>query len=375
MQALPEFLRHELIDTCLLQLDERQEPQPERRKALVSALGKLDYPQVRQQLRRISVNKVRQTSSGPRYEYTNIRIAAARALRDLYLPTFKRRDSSSTPSETFDRASISVRQLRDDRSLIELMSAWLKAEGGRRELRHLLRSSPLAPERAIAAFALADVSTTPLQQLCDARFLLRVIVAPSDTIDTCISDDWIDTMWAAADALTLLDPEYVIPLLVTLIRHKPDMPDPAAQQIAYLAGRLRISQPLVIDWLLKLLITNLSQSVKARALQSLAWIGESAASRAVAIVDGERQSSLTVKQLIEEIALWRQPLPRFAIGTFRPAFSLSGDQAIYLRRKAIEALGWIGDRNTLRELDSYFKYWPLELRTQWYLSRASLLRG
>ncbi len=375
MQALPEFLRHELIDTCLLQLDERQEPQPERRKALVSALGKLDYPQVRQQLRRISVNKVRQTSSGPRYEYTNIRIAAARALRDLYLPTFKRRDSSSTPSETFDRASISVRQLRDDRSLIELMSAWLKAEGGRRELRHLLRSSPLAPERAIAAFALADVSTTPLQQLCDARFLLRVIVAPSDTIDTCISDDWIDTMWAAADALTLLDPEYVIPLLVTLIRRKPDMPDPAAQQIAYLAGRLRINQPLVIDWLLKLLITNLSQSVKARALQSLAWIGESAASRAVAIVDGERQSSLTVKQLIEEIALWRQPLPRFAIGTFRPAFSLSGDQAIYLRRKAIEALAWIGDRNTLRELDSYFKYWPLELRTQWYLSRASLLRG
>jgi len=371
MQALPEFLRHELIDTCLLQLDERQEPQPERRKTLVSALGKLDYPQVRQRLRHISVNKVRQTSNGPRYEYTNIRIAAARVLRDLYLPTFQRRDGGSTPAEAFDRTSISVRQLRDDRPLIELMSAWLKAESGRRELRHLLRTSPLAPERAIAAFALADVSTTPSQQLCDARFLLRMIVAPSDTINTPISDDWVDTMWAAADALTLLDPEYVIPLIITLIRRKPDMPAPAAQQIAYLAGRLRINQPLVIDWLLTLLIINPSQSVKARALQSLAWIGESAASRTIAIVGG---SSLTIKQLIEEIALWRQPLPTFAIGTFQQAFSISGNQALYLRRKAIEALAWIGDRNTLRELDSYFKYWPLELRTQWYISRSSLLR-
>ncbi|WP_298817408.1 CHAT domain-containing protein [Chloroflexus sp.] len=369
LQTVSLSLRNELIDNCLLQLDEQREPSAERRELLVSALGKIDHPQVRQQLRRILVDKVRQTSSGPRYEYTSVRIAAARALRDLYLPNFSLRDGKPVQSP-FDRATIALKQLRDDRPLVELMSQWLQGETGRQELRHRISTSPLAPERSIAAFVLADVSEAPANQLHDARFLLRLITSPTDTIETRVSDDWIDTMWSAADALTLFDPEYVTPLIAALIKHKRSMPNPAAQQLAYLVGRLRMKQPFVIDWLIGLLVTNPSQNVKARALQSLAWIGSEATNRMI-VIDGEaRDNALTVKQLIEEIALWRQTLPRFTNGEFVVDFPAHTSSPIYLRGKAIEALAWIGDRDTLRELDSDCQNWPLELRARWHTARA-----
>ncbi|ACL26252.1 CHAT domain-containing protein [Chloroflexus aggregans] len=370
LQSVPLTLRNELIDNCLLHLDERREPSAERRELLVKALGKIDHPQIRQYLRQILVDKVRQTSSGPRYEYSNVRIAAARALRDLYLPDFRRLQKQK--EESFDRTRITLKQLRDDRPLIELMHHWLKGEAMRQQLRDCIITSPLAPERAVAAFALADVSISPIQQACDARFLLRIITHPLDTSTTTISSEWMDTMWSAADALTLFDPEYVTPLIAALIRHKRSMPNPAAQQLAYLVGRLRIDQPFIIDWLIHLLINNPSQNVKARALQSLAWIGEGATNRSITIAEGERNNKLTIKQLIEEIALWQVPLPRFVEGEFTLEMSAASLSPIYLRRKAIEALAWIGDRNTLRELDSKCQYWPLELRTQWYISRESI---
>ncbi|MEF3275118.1 MAG: CHAT domain-containing protein [Chloroflexus sp.] len=370
-QSVPSTLRNELIDNCLLQLDDRREPSAERRELLVNALGKFDHPQVRQQLRRILVDKVRQTNSGPRYEYTNVRIAAARALRDLYLPAFSSQHNKLMPI-AFDRTIITLKQLIDDRPLIELMQQWLRGETAWRELRNRLQTSPLAPERAISAFALADVSTSPTRQLLDARFLLRIITSPTDTFTTRVSDDWMDTMWSAADALTLFDPEYVIPLITTLIRRKRSMPNPAAQQLAYLVGRLRINQPFVIDWLIKLLVTNPSQNVKARALQSLAWIGSEATNREITIDSGARNSTLTVKQLIEEIALWQQKLPRFTTGEFVIDIPNASTSPIYLRGKAIEALAWIGDHVTMRELDNECQSWPLELRTKWYTTRASI---
>ncbi len=371
-RALPLSLRNEIIDTCLIHLDERREPSAERREQLISALGKLDYIQVRQHLRHVLISKVRQTTNGPRYEYTNVRIAAARALRDLYAPDFRRVATSRSRAEPFDRASISLRQLCDDRPLIELMRHWLNGEQGRCHFRERIVTSPLPPERALAAFALADVSATPTQQLQDIRFLLRVITRPLDNAQTRLSDDWIDTMWAAADALTLFDAEYVTPLLVTLIRHKRSMPNAAAQQLAYLAGRLRIDQPVVIDWLIALLITNPAQSVKARALQSLAWIGREASERTIALADSPNDDSLTIKQLIEEIALWRQPFPRFTIGEFILDGASNFSTPLYLRRKAIEALAWIGDRSTLRELDTEYATWPLELRAYWYTTRDTI---
>ena len=62
------------------------------------------------------------------------------------------------------------------------------------------------------------------------------------------------------------------------------------------------------------------------------------------------------------------------LGTFsvnRRGSDIGGTPA-YLRRKAIEALAWIGDAETLRDLGDEVGEWPLELREHWYLAAATI---
>lgn len=387
---LPAGLRAELVDACVLRLRSEREPSAERRASTVAALGRLSYHQVRHELRRILVEKVRQTTSGPRYEYTNVRIAAARALRNIYLsvaldpaPADRRKAGPLVLTSYGDQASAgdrpgtaparmpSTQELRDEQMLVRLMRTWRKGAAGRDEFRDLLRNSPSAPERALAAFALGDLTDTPGNKLLDARQLLRVILSPTDRADAVISEEWQDTMWAAADALTLFDPDQVAPLLTVLVTRKGEIPDSAAQQLAYLAGRVRATNKEVVDWLIRLLVTNPSQSVKAKALQSLAWMGMGIPDVRVPMADGRDGPS--VKQLIQDIAAARH-VRGLSLGDFEVKLrqSDSDGHPVYLRRKAIEALAWIGDADTIRDLGSLYMSWPIELREHWYLAAATI---
>ncbi|NTU80145.1 MAG: CHAT domain-containing protein [Chloroflexales bacterium] len=387
---LPAGLRAELIDACVLRLRSEREPSAERREQTVSALGRLSYHQVRHELRRILVEKVRLTASGPRYEYTNVRIAAARALRNIYLATTTdtpapepREAVSLVLSRYGDQASLadrpnpapaklpSLQDLRSDQMLVRMIRIWRKGAAGRDEFRDLLHNSPSAPERALAAFALGDISDTIVNKSRDAKQLLRVIQSPTDRAEQMISDDWQDTMWAAADALTLFDADLVTPLLVIMLRHSEKIPDSAAQQLAYLAGRVRATDKEVVDWLIKLLVTNPSQSVKAKALQSLAWMGMGIPDTRLELKSGQPGPSL--KQLIQDIAAARQ-VRGLLLGDFEMKLRATdpGGSAIYLRRKAIEALAWIGDADTIKDLGTLFMSWPIELREHWYLAAATI---
>jgi hypothetical protein len=173
---LPSDLRAELIDNCALRLRYEREPSSERRAQIVTALGRLSYHQVRHELRRILVEKVRQTSNGPRYEYTNVRIAAARALRNLYMPSFLKPtgtaesdnaanlvvtaysdEVSNVPQPSGRPMQMpSLEEMRNDQLLVRLMRIWLKGPQGRDEFRDILRNSPHPPERALAAFKAID---------------------------------------------------------------------------------------------------------------------------------------------------------------------------------------------------------------------------
>ncbi len=390
--CVPVALREELLDACVLRLRADREPIAERREQMATALGRLNHPQVRHELRRILVERVRKTSSGPRYEYTNVRIAAARALRNIYLPTHDEltqqtqtqsvddllfaRDyhdmtSLSSPSNDQSLANFSINNLRNDRMLVRLMEVWKAGPEGRHEFRQILRTSPHPPERALAAFALGDMIDTTYRKLLDARQLLRIIVSPTDHAGMEISDDWEDTMWSAADALTLFEPTLVAPLLTILVRRKRDLPNSAAQQLAYLAGRVRAANPTVIHWLMRLLITNPSQTIKSKALQSLAWMGMEIEHEQFTLEDG--RPGPTIKQVIQDIAAGRE-LRRFQLGIFQVNGRSSGreDTPIYLRRKAIEALAWIGDATTLSDLERHVSTWPLELREPWYQAAATI---
>jgi hypothetical protein len=390
-RLLAPELRAELIDACVLRTRSDREPSPERREQIVAALGRLNHQAVRHELRRILVEKVRSTSSGPRYEYTNVRIAAARALRNLYLsvapaPQPAAGDGPAEPlvlSDYLDMASLGDRaaaaparlpalhEIRDEKMLNRLMGVWRRGVDGRDEFLDILRNSPSAPERALAAFAIGDMPDREERKLRDAKQLLRVILSPDDTRVERISDDWEDTMWAAADALTLFEPEQVVPLMRILVTRSRSMPDSAAQQLAYLAGRLRATDPDIVEWLIALLVTNPSQSVKAKALQSLAWMGMGIPRRRLALPDG--RPGPTLQGLIQDIAAWR-PIRELELGRFevRLRDSDAGGSPLYLRRKAIEALAWIGDRDTLREIGGQALSWPIELREHWYVAAATI---
>jgi hypothetical protein len=118
-------------------------------------------------------------------------------------------------------------------------------------------------------------------------------------------------------------------------------------------------------------VTNPSQSVKAKALQSLAWMGMGIPQVRLERKDGREGPSL--KQLIQDIAAARQ-VPELKHGAFevRLRETDTAGYPFYLRRKAIEALAWIGDADTLKDLSGQYMSWPIELREHWYLAAATI---
>ncbi len=394
---LPPAMRAELLDACVLRLRADREPIAERREQIVNALGRLSYAQVRHELRRILVEKVRPTTNGPRYEYTNVRIAAARALRNIYSPdeTQLRREPLpiSIPLSTAglvlsdgrDEVSLvdpgpavtlgmppAEEEVRTEKMVVGLMRTWNLGIEGREEFQRILRESLNPPERAIAAFAIGDMPDTATRKLLDARALLRVIV-PVGVDQAPVDADQEDTMWAAADALTLFDPDQIAPLLAGLIERNDTLPDSSIQQLAYLAGRVRSSSEPVRNWLIGLLICHPSQTIKSKALQSLAWMGRDVPHLRLKLPDG--RDGPTLKAIVQDIAAGR-PIRRLALGEYQVNLRSSdkNGHSFYLRRKAVEALAWIGDRATLRDLADQFANWPLELREYWYSTAASIER-
>lgn len=390
---LAPALRSELLDACVLRLRSEREPSAERREQTVAALGRLSYQQVRHELRRILVEKVRPSFHGPRYEYTNVRIAAARALRNIYLMPWNEQQGQVAPLSgaplvltRYDDevtlqghplqapdAGYTTQEQADDAMLARLMAIWLKGPDGRDEFRAILRNSTSAPERALAAFALGDMVDEPGRKMQDARQLLRVILSPLEDNTQALDEDWQDTMWAAADALTLFDPEQVAPLLTVLISRNEHISDSAAQQLAYVAGRVRANNEEVINWLIQLLVTNPSQSLKAKALQSLAWMGMGVPHMRLRLRDG--RDGPTLKTLIQYIAAERE-IHGLGLGKFEVRLREDDPPGnpVYLRRKAVEALAWIGDAATLRDLSGSFPTWPIELREAWYIAAATIKR-
>jgi hypothetical protein len=417
-EKLPLDLRQELIDHCMLRLNARREPSAERREQLVTALGRLRNPAIRFELKRMLLLPVRETSSGPRYEYTNVRIAAARVLRNLALRNTDQTEADLAYNGTAtdlllgtgyrdevelhrtapprQRDHLSDEEGEFDTMLHEMMTIWRQGSSRRSELLTIIRDSPSAPKRALAAFALADIVDDETEKMKTVHRLLHVIVgAPgSAPLD---DPEWSDTIWAAADALTLFEPEYVERLMTTLIKKRSEgsegsekksayIPEDSAQQLAYLAGRVRATNDTVINWLLEQLVFHPNPEVKSKALQSLAWMGRDIAERPVPLeparavqaavergLPDRRMRGPTLRRLVQTIAIWR-PGANGLPGQFVivPSVEERTSGPFYLRRKAIEALAWIGDADTLQLIAAELPNWPITLREYWYESAASI---
>ncbi|MCU0494986.1 MAG: CHAT domain-containing protein, partial [Chloroflexaceae bacterium] len=352
MRRLPLRERQELLDACLLRLDSEREPSALRRAQIVTALGRLPYAASVAALRRLLTDKVRRTRGGPRYDYTTVRIAAARGLRNLMARSRLEQITPVAPPAPYARAEDSrdgdhVAWDSFDPALLALLQAWESCnEAGREQLRDSVAStSNSAPERALAAFALGDLA----DHSDDAVLLLDIVMQRRPK---AISEsDWDDTVWAATDALTLFDAQQVGELLAALLQSRKRLFQRSIEQLVYLAGRIRAGQPHVVVWLFSILLSQPDRSLKGKALQSLAWLGRNLDSTSHPDTGQPlgplvRQAARSFARGESDLVLPPQLESRFAIDRLDP----NHPQSLYLRRKALESLAWIGQQQELDDL-------------------------
>jgi hypothetical protein len=275
-------------------------------------------------------------------------------------------------------------------ALYRLFDAWndaaesdaVRQEQGRAELRAVLLSSsatytPL--ERSLAAFALGDVAADPQ----DASLMFAMIVRPPADVPP---DEWDDTIWGAAGALSLFDVEVVTDLLVRFFASGRPVPQRSKQQLAYIAGRARVQDRAVLRWLIDLLVHDPNHATKSRALQALAWM--SRVLNSLEWLDDllpeldwlpiYGPAVPLVQRIIQAIAVWDTAfLDRIGSFQTRPAAPEDDAQAhqvatLDLRRRAIEALALIGNQQTLDTLYPLVPDWPLVLREAWHLSATAI---
>ncbi len=316
----------QVVDALVWQLDSTNERSVQRRARAASTLGQLAQSRQEQSLTaiphlvRVANRQIRINWRGEaRYEYSNVRMAAAGALQ--YMMPFARDEIEAA-----------------DPQLNAVLRLWDKEDVEALEAR--LHSEEDAGLQAIAAFALGDLQTP-------------------QTVDTLIAAFFdtgspSHTRWAVTDALALLDPAVVLqrailPLLdadaAKLVDLAPEVWDRRAnwyERLAYLIGMVRARELLPRQFLERCLGEFTDVWLTAKAVQSLGQMYER-----------------SYKGLFERIAL----------GDFEDIASskkASEWDNKYLQRKAIEALANIGDRETLTRLRTQRTDWGPELERIFY---------
>lgn len=393
MQQVPIYLLQKLMDGCIMGLDPERETLPDNRASIIVALGRLHYPvstsyipdeyerarlfdDIQHHLVRILTLPVRVTPHGVRYDYPKVRIAAARALRTHYAA-----DTQEYDGMRFARMDDSKNGPNDiaHEQIQELLDLWHNNQ--RVMLRAIVKDTTRsAPERSFAAFALGNIACIEDDE--DPLALMDVIMQPEDEDDETDQD----TIWSAADALTMFDARQITSLLIKQFTKY--IPDRSIEQLAYVAGRVRVYDEAIVMWLIQLLILNTDFNVKAKAFQSLAWIGELQHSddwifrvlQSPDMRETMQSLNLDVGQLPQTLLQWIVTnIANWDIGNLldlgfiQTLGPMDPDETrehergvLYLRRKAIEAIGWIGDMPMIDALRPYIHTWPLELREVWY---------
>ena len=323
-QIAPDLI-DQVTDGLVWRLDSGNERMISRRVRAAQALGQLGQSRqlrpssIIPHLARVANQEIRTNWRGKlTYEYSSVRMAAAVALQRM-IPVAREEIEAI------------------DSRLAELLYLWEK-----KDVEALAASlhSKNVETQAIAAFALGDLQTEQAVDLLVAAFLDPDVQA--------------ETRWAVTDALALLDPAVVtrhaiLPLLDAKVAERESL-DPRTwkyrnhwyERVAYLIGKIRVQEPVIRAFLERCLYEFTGVWLKAKAIQSLGWMYDHG-----------------YKNLFEQIA----------IGDFSNVAlrkHLPEEETVYLRRKAIQALANIGDRDTLAKLRAKRTGWCPELERAFY---------
>ncbi len=319
-QCRDESLISYIVSTLLWRLDMAREPRVTRRVRIVQALGQIKRPEAIPRLVEIAHKPVQvSTAAAPVYEHSDVRLAAVMALRRMLAPPYPE-----------------VEELAPQ--LAAVLNDW--ASGHVKKLIPYLVAKEIQDTdvRAAAAFALGDLKTDVA-----VRVLVRAFRWPHYTNET---------RSAAVTALTLLDPaivtqEAILPFLSEEDdrRLNPAVrknPYPWYPHLAYLIGKIRPHDGRARAFLYRCLNELPNITLKGIALQAIGELYDTTATQRFTDIALEDFSTLN---------LHKHPLP---------------DERRYLQHKALDALFYIGDNETLRRLQKRPSSWSLELENAFY---------
>ena len=136
------------------------------------------------------------------------------------------------------------------------------------------------------------------------------------------------------------------------------------ERLAYLVGKIRTQDPVALAFLDRCLHDLTRVETKAKAIQSVGWLQDRTKTRLleyVAMGRFDEIESATQQEIRADDELEDQALKRgFKLGKVTPL------QVKYLRLKAIEALAFIGDVDSLSLLREGRMEWDWELRQAFY---------
>jgi hypothetical protein len=319
-RADDEAGRSTLLDSILIELDPRFEPNPATRALLAEALAQLPYPKVRAALRRQIGERVLLIDEHWQYERPIVRIAAARSLRDMAGGT----------------------RGTDDGGIDELLRAW-RAGDAATLLEAIDNQGRGAEERSLAAFALSDLSDQPGVQ----KRLVELLLRPDGDGP---KKEWQSVQASIADALVLEADAALAELLAAALAGAPELPLRTEILVVGIVGACAGLRPALIAWLYSRmhsasipLVAGIARVALARALACGQAEGLPGDADAVA-----KELKAQAQQIIEE--------------------PIAGDAPMVatLRRLAIEALVWMGAATSDSEPPAAISSWPVALRRSWW---------
>jgi len=305
----------------LTRLDAQREPRVPMRAQAAEALGFLGGRSVVPRLVAAAVEKVRGSQDDPKFEYSTVRLAAMLALRRITVPPYEK-----VAQHNEALAEILRRWVDED---VDALATYLLGDGDDVD----------AGVQSLAAFALGNLESSDAIDV-----LVEAFLAPDQ--DTSLYRN-------VSTALTLANPAEVIERVVLPLLEEADGdPTKVGTRLAnliYLIGRIRVAAKAAWDFLQCCLRECAPIHLKGLTIQSLGWL------YAVA---------------------YKEDLEAIALGDFDPlrlAGPLSDGTRRYLQRKALEALVYVGDMETLEKLKQRAFTWDPDLELAFYRTSEEIL--
>lgn len=363
-QRISLELRNQVISTLIWRVNAQQEPRPERRARAAQLLGQLlsntdDTFRERAGIPALvhaAFGKTRpalttETTDEPlTYDYSPVRLQAAMALKTL-LPL--ERERIQTEINT-------LAESQNQQQFFAILSQWhaaiTKALAGGSEA--AVQGSPLLAEVDYLGAYLSPTDQTDAGTLAVAAFALGNIAATTpgdeqsnaaqDLLFSAFQNDQIQEQmrWAITDALTLLEYTDVRQAIIdpVLAQKAPTWAGP----VAYLIGATRTQDEASLAFLHNCLKESPSLHLKILAMDALANLYDRSCLE---------QISALAKGNFDGI-----PLPP----------KITSEERNRLRSHAIAALGNIGDRKVVAELQAQRQNWSIELERALFLASEEI---